>query len=252
MSHVDDVARGWRSLLLSREPAFFDDAVVPRSRQLVYRDLVRNTLGDVLRRACPHARRLAGEDVFSRLIARFLDERAPTTRLLHAVAGEFTAWLATLPADALPDASFAELCHFEALEIDVTLSPTARQEPPSAGLIPDVDEAGIVVVDPSTRLCVYFHPVHRVTASTTAWPSPLSSPALLCCFQRAEDFAVVIVSPAVARILVAAGEGVSVGAALDRLAAEAAGSEAVFDRRRARADLTDLQRRGAVVGFRRP
>jgi hypothetical protein len=234
-------------LLLGRAGAPFDGA--DAARQRVYRDLVQSNLSGALRRACPHAIRLGGAAPFDDLVARFLDEQPPTTRLLRAVPGEFTAWLATLPAGDLPHPSFAELCHFEALEIDVTLAETAHDLGVVAGNV--VDAEAVVVVDPSARLAAYAHPVHRVTAQTTAWPAATTTPSIVLCFQRAEAFAVDVISPAVARVLVRSTDGAALGAILDELAAEAAASGAVFERGRVRADLVDLHRRGALVGFRR-
>jgi hypothetical protein len=247
MSHVDDVAGAWRALLLSREPVFFAGA--SPARQRVYRELVRTTLRGAIRRACPHARRLAGDDVFDGFVDRFLQDAPPTTRLLRDVAGQFTAWLSSLPEAGLPHASFGELCHFEALEIDVTLSPTAQDAPPTRALLAELADDAVAVVDPSTRLGVFRYPVHRVTSQTTSWPEPTSTPSFLLCFQRAEAFVVDVVSPAVARVVVMAAEGQPVGAALDVLATEARAAHIDFDRRRVRADLVDLQRRGALVGF---
>lgn len=251
MSHVDDVAAAWRALLLAREPTFFAATNAPPARQRVYRELVRNNLGGALRRACPHARRLAGDVAFDVFVDRFLAEQPPTTRLLRDVAGQFAAWLATLPEDTLPHPSFAELCHFEALEVDVTLSPTTRDAPPETAVVADVADDVGVVIDPSTRLCVYRHPVHRVTTTTPSWPQPSSSPSFLLCFQRAEAFVVEAVSPALARVVMMSSEGRTVGASLDVLAAEATTAGVAFDRRRVRADLVDLQRKGALVGFAR-
>jgi hypothetical protein len=249
MSHVDDVAAAWRALLLSPEPVYLEGPQAPHRRQRVYRALVRSTLGGAVRRACPHARRLAGDDVFDRFVDRFLAEQPPTTRQLHWVAGQFAAWLSTLPGSDLPHPSFAELCHFEALEIDVTMSSTCREIPPTQRAVSDLAEDLIVVADPSTRLAVYRHPVHRVTPTTPSWPAPSEAPSFILCFQRAEAFVVEAVSAAVARVVVMSGEGVAIGAALDVLGAEAEAADVVFDRARVRADLVDLQRRGALVGF---
>lgn len=249
MSHVDDTAAAWRALLLSREPAYFEATAAPPARQRVYRALVRNNLGGAIRRACPHARRLAGDDVFGGFVDRFLAEQPPTTRLLREVAGQFAAWTSTLPASDLPHPSFAELCQFEALEIDVTLSPTSRDAPSGQAIVADIADDRVVVIDPSTRLGAYRHPVHRVTKATTSWPALSSTPTFVLCFQQAENFVADVVSPAIARVIVMSVDGRTVGASLDVLAVEAAAAGIAFDRRRVRADLVDLQRRGALVGF---
>jgi hypothetical protein len=251
MSHIDDVARAWRQLLCDETPTFFQGSHAPRKRQQVYRDLVRRNLASAIGRACPHARRLAGEATFDGLITRFLAESPPTTRRMREVPWQFSTWLASLPAGNLPHPCFVELVHFETLEIDVTLSPTARDRASAPDVIPDVDEAAVVVVDPSTRLCACLYPVHRVTSSSTSWPLAAPAPLFLCCFQRADAFVVDVVSPAVARVLVGSTENQALGTSLDALAEEAAATGVLFERGRVRADLVDLQRRGALVGFRR-
>ncbi len=262
MSHVDDVARAWRALVLGGAPAFLGGPEgtpdAPLARQQVYRRLVRNNLVGVVTRACPHARRLAGEDVFAAVVDRWLDEQPPTTRLVRDVPLQFAAWLAAWPAPQLPHPAFAELCHFESLEIDVTLAETARQRGDVVdplvvgGAGGGVDERAVVVLDPAARLAVYAHPVHRVTATTTQWPTPTSTPSILLCFQQAEAFVVAPLSPALARVLVQSADGVALGLALDDVAAEAASGGVAFDRARVRADLVDLYLRGAVAGIRRP
>jgi hypothetical protein len=251
VSHVDDVARAWRALLFAPTPVALHGVGPPSAREIVYRDLVRRTLAGTIRRACPHARRIAGEDAFDRLLARAFAEAPPTTPFLHGVPGQYTAWLQTLPVADLPHPAFAELCHYEALEVEVTLATIAREEPPNPPTAADIDDGVVVVIDPSTRLCAYRYPVHRVTSATTTWPAMSSTPVFLCCFQRAEVFTTEVVSPAVARTLVLAADGVTVGAALAQLADEARSLRTTFDGRRVRADLVDLQRRGALVGFRR-
>ncbi len=231
-----------RALLLGREPTWL--AGVDRRRQRVYRDLVRSNLLNTIERACPHARRLHRAD-FDDVAARFLAEAPPTTRLVRDVPAQFTAWLmqqepATLPSSARSGA-FGELCHFEALEIEVTMSETGRHQ--TAGAV--VDDA-VFLLDPSARLALYRHPVHRVTSTTTALPAAAAQPVVLLCFQRAEQFVVDVVSPAVAKLLVCFSQGQTLGAGLGVLRAEAAAAGTVVDVARVRADLVDLRWRGAL------
>ncbi|MDP2340376.1 MAG: putative DNA-binding domain-containing protein [Deltaproteobacteria bacterium] len=233
------IEAGFRALLLNREPKLFDG--VDEARQRVYRDLVRNSLLGTLRRACPHAIRLQGA-LFDQLAARFLEEAPPTTRLVRDVPGQFTAWLmqeaTTSTSTVLP--AFAELCHFEALEIEVTLSETAAH--PLAPL----DDDAVPLLDPSARLAIYRYPVHRVTSSSTALPEVSPAPVVLLCFQRAEQFVVVGLSPAVAKLLMLVSQGQTLRAALMVLNDEATSASVEFDRGRVRSDVVDLQRRGAL------
>jgi hypothetical protein len=249
LSVVDDVARAWRALLLGDEPRFFSEPAASLDRQQVYRTLVRRTLSGAVQRACPHAWRLTGDAVFSSLLERCWAEAPPSTRRMHELAGQFAAWSQDVPPHELPHPAFSELCHFEALELEVTMAKTAQDLPTFGELVVDLDDVVVVVVDPSTRLCAYRHPVHRVTAATTDWPAASTAPTFLLCFQRDEAFVVDVVSPAVARLLVMSQDGVPVGLALRGLAATAASSNVAFDPERVRSDLVDLQRRGALAGF---
>ena len=83
MSTLDDVERGWRNLLLAREPTLMSGA--DEARQRVYRRLIRNNLSGSIKRGIPILRRVAGEERVDVLITRFLDEVAPKTRLVRYV-----------------------------------------------------------------------------------------------------------------------------------------------------------------------
>ena len=230
----------FRALLLQREPG---GAFANVARARVYRQLVRGSLLGTLRRACPHALRLHAQ-AFEELAARFLEESPPTTRLLRDVPGQFTAWLMQQdPSTTLPAAhsgAFAELCHYEALEIEVTLSETAQHP-----VTPLRDDA-VFQLDPSARLAIYRHPVQRVTSSSTALPAASSQPVVLLCFQRAEQLVVDVVSPALGKLLLLLGAGEALGPALQVLIEEGAAGGVVVDVDRLRAELVDLQCRGAL------
>ncbi len=238
-----DVEAGFKRLLLDERPAFFGDDAEGQKRQRVYRRLVRNNLMGTIDRACPHARRLAGDVAFDALVARWLSTSPPTTRLLRDVPGEFTAWLQQTQAQqptSTPHPSFAELCHFEALEIEVTLSEVSAH---AAG---PLDEARGLLLDASARLCVYAHPVHHVTSTTTTWPAASAAPVALLCFQRAELFAVQPLSLGVAKVLMLCADGRPLADAIAVVVDEGSAAGVIVDRGRIKADLVDLQRRGAL------
>lgn len=239
---LHDVEQGFRALLLGREPRFF--AGIEATRQRVYRDLVRTNLLGAVDRACPQARRLFPRE-FAELSARWLAESPPTTRFLWEVPAQFTAWLMGQPESSLPHAAFAELCHFEALEIEVTLSPSttaasASSSSSSTSSSPPFSAEAELTLDASARLAVYRHPVHHVTAQTTSLPSPSSSPTVLLCFQRQEVFAARVLSPAVAKVLVLTSQGARFGAAVAAVVAEAVAAGLVFDEGVLHADLGEL------------
>ncbi len=226
-------------------------AGVPADRQAVYRSLVRNNVRGTIRRACPHARRIVGDAAFDAVAERFLAEHPITTRLTRDIAAEFTQWLQTHETSlTLPSGhsagAFVELCHYEALEIEITLAECAPHVP---GRV--VDDATIVM-DPSARLAIYRHPVHRVTASTTTLPPPASQPVVILCFQRADEQVTDVISPALGKVLLGAAAGNSVGASVGAVVDEARAAGVDVDAALLRSQLVSLHRRGAISAFAAP
>jgi hypothetical protein len=246
MSALDDVERGWRNLLLAREPTLMSGA--DEARQRVYRRLVRNNLSGSIRRGIPILRKIAGEERVDALITRFLDEVAPKTRLVRFVPVEFAQWLmdsaSSLPPEELPHAAAGELAHWEALEIDVVMA--ADHEPRALSLSP-TDDAH-VEMHPSARLAAYRHAVHAMTTSTTAWPSASSEPYILLAWRHAERFTWSQLDGGTAKVLVETAGGATLGAAIAKVSASLAQGD-VLDVPRVKSSLVDLCRRGAITGF---
>ena len=239
-----DVEETFRALVLSREPRTFAD--VDEARQKVYRELVQNNLRGTIRRATPHALRLAGPEAYDALVGRFLDEVPIATRFTREIPGAFTAWLMSLPADELPHPAFGELCHFEAIEVEVILALTTPRRPSEP-----VDDATIVT-DSSARLCVYRHPVHKVGKTTSSWPQPLAAPTVLLVFQEAERFVVEPLSLVLGKVLLHAANGASIGAAIDAVVAEATAAGTIVLPARLKSELIGLHHRGAIAAFPYP
>jgi len=258
MSSLRDVEAGFRTLVMGTDDDVAAGGVfagVPAERQRVYRTLVRNSLRGSIRRSCPHAIRLAGDEAFDAVVDAFLAACPIQTRLTRDIPGEFTAWLMARASSSSSSSSpstsitssvaFAELCHFEALEIEVTMSETAPHVP--GGL-----EAGSrVEMDPSARLAIYRHPVQTVTARTTSLPAAGTQPTVLLCFQRAEGFEVEVISPALGKVLLGSAEG-SVGDAIAAVVTEGRAAGVAIDAGRLRSELVGLHRRGAIAGFPMP
>jgi hypothetical protein len=254
MSSLRDVEAGFRALIMGNDDGMASAVVfagVPAERQRVYRTLVRNSLRGSIRRSCPHAIRLAGDEAFDAVVDAFLAGCPIQTRLTRDIPGEFAAWLmarASQPPSPSSSTSitssvaFAELCHFEALEIDVTMSETAPH-------VPGALQAGSrVEMDPSTRLAIYRHPVQTVTSRSTSLPAAGAQPTVLLCFQRAEAFEVEVISPALGKVLLGSAEG-PVSAAIAAVVEEGRAAGVVIDAGRLRGDLVGLHRRGAIAGF---
>lgn len=243
MSHLLAVEAAFRALVFGDADSalvtdVFGDVDVTRRR--LYRELVQNNLHSVLRRACPHAVRLAGEAAFDVVIDRFLASQPVTVRFTREIPGAFTAWLMAQPSSSLPDPSFAELCHFEALEVEITL---AKRSP---HIVTPLRPGARLVIDDSARLAIYRHPVHRVTSSTSSWPAPSPLPSVLLCFQRDEVLVVEPLSLALGKVLLHAANGATVDDAVGAVVAEVG---AVVDVGTLRAQLVGLHHRGAIAHF---
>src|SRR5436190_12120017 len=97
-SGVRGVEEAFASLLFAQEETLPFDAEPVRQR--VYRRLVRGSLSSAIKRGCPHARRIAGEDVIDAHVARFLADHPIRTRLVRDIASEFGAFLDEHPGNA--------------------------------------------------------------------------------------------------------------------------------------------------------
>jgi hypothetical protein len=252
MSTLRDVEAGFRALTLGSDD---DEAIADRlwvgvsvDRLRAYRTLVRNNVRGTIRRACPHAVRLAGDKAFDAVVDAFLAGWPIQTRLTRDIPGEFTSWLMASTSPAGPVLSltssqaFAELCHFEALEIEVTLSETLPHLPGALGA------RSRLQMDPSTRLAIYSHPVQQVTRQSTALPSQAATPTVLLCFQQAERFEVESISAALGKVLLASVDGAVVDA-IAGVVEEGRVSGVVVDAGHLRSALVGLHRRGAIAGF---
>lgn len=254
MTRLAEVEAALRALTLGspdgHELAWPD---APRDRQQLVRSMVRRNLIGILERACPHARRIVGESAFGVVCDRFVSSGPLHTRLTREIPSAFASWLLREVPSPLALAStatredvgscFAELCHFETLEIEITLAltTTSHSGEPS-------DDA-FIEIDGSARLAVYRHPVHEVRTTTTALPAAATSPVVLLCFQRDEALRIEVIEPAVGKVLVAAAAGAPVGEAIARVCAEA--QDTAFDRDAIRQRLVHLHRLGAIAGFDR-
>lgn len=243
---LTDVEQAWRDLLLGEDGRLFADA--DPERQRVYRRLVRGNLFGTIRRAIPITRKILGEEAADALIARFLDEVGPKTRFVRQIATEWAEWLMTQPE--LPHPATAELAHWEVLEVDVALAPD--WEGPAFPRTPDED--GRIESHPSARLVAYRHPVHllnlRDTTSTSYPPvaGPGDEPFILLAWRAQERFLWQRLSAGTAKVLVETAQGKRLGEAFFAIEASLVPGDSL-DRRRVRADLVDLVRRGALVGF---
>jgi hypothetical protein len=235
---TSSVEAQFATLLFAQEESLPFDA--DPARQRVYRRLVRGSLSGAIRRAMPHARRIAGESVIDAHIARFLAEQPIQTRLVRMIASEFAAFLEQHPADA--PRALVELVQWEALEIPVSLAA-------DAAIVPgDPKDDARVEMHPSARLAAYAHPVHLVTRDTGALPSAREQPTILLAWREGERFTWRTLSGGAAKVLVELASDLPIARALDAVDAKSAPDDRL-DRALVKSTLVELNRRGAIARF---
>jgi hypothetical protein len=239
---LHDVEESWRALLLGSEERLMPD--VEPARQRVYRRLVRSNLMQNCRRAIPISRKLVGDDVVDGWIARFLDEQGPRTRLVRHIPSELAEWLLAQPVESLPHAAAAELVHWEVLEVEVALAPD--HEGPGYPRVPTPSSR--IETHPSARLAAYQHGVHALSSSSTHYPPRSPMPVILLAWRGGERFVWQRLMGGTAKVLVECAQGKTIGDAFVAVEQSLVDGD-VLERPRVMADLVDLCRRGAIVGF---
>lgn len=203
LERCDDVEGALRALLLDPDGPLLPG--VEPARQRALRRLVQNNLRGAVKRAIPHALRLAGPDATDALLTRFLHEAPPTTRFIREVPAAFARFVGALADAELPHPALRELVHWETVELEVLMAPDTA----------DVDAcASRWVPDPSARLVAYRHDVIAVNESTCAWPDAGVEPVFALCFRAADRVRTRRISSACARALGAIAEGAPVDAVL--------------------------------------
>lgn len=253
---LEEIEGSVRALLFSREPP--DVPGLDEEKQRLYRRLVRTTLSSVVKNAIPRAKALLGDEATDKLIASWLEQAPPTTRILRDVPEEFVTFCQSL--EDPPHPALAELVHWEVLEIQVTHAPDAE----GAALPSSLDEDAGVESHPSARLAAYLHPVHGLAkpsaaGATLEWPRPSREPSFLVAYRSGERFHWVAVPKLVAQVLLHTGAGLTLGEAFTALEKELQEAQAgetegaalrkKLDRGFVRSWLVNLQRRGALLGF---
>jgi hypothetical protein len=188
---------GW----LERSGIGGDDADAIREmgleRLLVYRDLVRRTLRDVLSTMLPRTLARLADDAFAEYFDRFLAERAPRTHYLRDVTREFVEFCVPLwRHDPSVAAYLVDLARHEALEFELaaredepkvaSASPhlDAADEPNSDGVALELDRPVQFI-----RACsvVHFdHAVHELDADVSNRALPQKRPTTLLGYRDAE------------------------------------------------------------------
>ena len=176
-----ELERGLQQWLLSRNPEPFD-GLDKRARR-VYRRLVRRSLIGAIRVSLPLTHRLLEGDQFTELVARWIEESPPTTRLYWRLPLEFSEWIRTSKIDDLPHPAVADLVHWEAVKIDVR---NARADGEEMELFDEPVPTSNAILDPSARLGIYRYPVYRMKRDAPSWPEPLPTPHFIVAYRRDE------------------------------------------------------------------
>jgi uncharacterized protein len=138
----------------------------------VYRDMARARIGTSMEESFTWLHAAVGSELFEVLVADFLANRPPTTWIFRDVAGQFVAYLASLPADKYAQLTLRliELAQYEWLRLQVAQS----ADIPRAGTteLPVAMDAALALA-PSVRLARFAHSVQNAPlGSTHVLPAP--------------------------------------------------------------------------------
>jgi hypothetical protein len=216
MTSTPQLDRDLHRLFFDREPLPSERLSPPQAglderAQQVYRRQVRSSIMGGVRLGIPITRRLLGEDPTDELIAAWLADAPPTTRLYWRLPMEFAAWLREQPD--LPHPALADVVHWETIEIEVlnAADPTTSD----LGSQPALDVH--IALDPSARLGIYHFPVFRMEREASTWPDALDAPRFVIAFRRDECLHWRLLSAPLAQLLARTTGGESIGEGLEFL-----------------------------------
>jgi uncharacterized protein len=218
-------------------------AGLPARRTALYRDLVFNNLCGFVDRCFPVCRGLLGEGRWRRLCRTFVRDWTLHTPWFREIPREFVRYLAEARiAQPLP-AWFAELAHYEWVELalDVSDAPVPAFDPAGDLL------ARQVVLNPALMNLAYAWPVHRIGPD---YRPRRKQPTQLLVYRVPEGEVCFSQTNAVtARLLALLAEGASTGRdAVARLAVELQHPEPERLQDFARQVLAELQVQGIILG----
>lgn len=151
---------------------------IPARRAKIYQELLFNNLRGFVDACFPVCRRLSGEESWERLARNFFRDWRSETPFFSEIPAEFISYVASEPVINTLPAWFAELAHYEWVELSVDL---ASDVVPSSSILPGNDSIlsgnSILRVNPTLRNLVYRWPVH--TISENHIPSQFSLTYLL-------------------------------------------------------------------------
>jgi hypothetical protein len=169
-----DHAKSMRRVCFDAKPSETDLQLLgSRERWLVYRDLVRKRLSNVIGSALPRTRGAIGESAFGRAVDEWFGTGGPKTRYLRHVPSELARFVIPIWQDT--EAPWvSDLARYEIAEWEV------RHAPPNR--IPEVDLAfdRRPVIATAVQVLRLAHPVHQK-------PTPQAGcdpdPTILCLYR---------------------------------------------------------------------
>lgn len=206
---------------------------------MTYRELARMSLLEPLEDVFPVLKSLLEEaGLWETCIQAFLDARVVRSSQYRDIAPAFLGWLAATSWGQERWPYLLELAHVEILEVLVARFPDSD---PPGNLHPDPGPSDFVVLDPATQVVTYRHAVHRVREEA---PVPEEIPTHLLAFRNREgETRLLELTPATSALLVQARIRTLAAAAAALDMPELAPALTLF---------RDLQRDGAIAGFRTP
>lgn len=147
---------------------------MPAARMEVYRGLIRNNLRALLASNFPVLRQIHADADWNRLVDAFVLEHRAHTPLFTEVGSEFVDYLQQRQQQHLDPPWFAELAHYEWVELALQISDaTAAAHDPQGDLL-----TGCPLLAPTAWPLAYRWPVHQIGPDNLP-QSPPSQPTLL-------------------------------------------------------------------------
>lgn len=193
---------GWRELLLNKEPKIFEG--IPGDRQLLYRKLVRASLLAPLTSQLSLTVKVAGAHRFGLWATQWLYQSPPKERIYWKLPVEFAMWFFEKAKEE--ERYFAELAHFEAMQLSCENASSSESPRFESGLRTD----DRIEFDPTCRLCIYRYPVYLVTESDTELRSPSPDPQFIVLFRSYEKVRWLHLGPQLAQLLGQLAQGAQI------------------------------------------
>lgn len=218
-------------------------------RLKIYRELFYNNVADTLASSFPVLRRISSDAAWHRRVRDFYARHRCTEPQFYRLAEEFLRFLHAGRGAHADDPPFLfELCHYEWVELALSVSPLELDAPGDGD---DLIE-GRVRVSPLAWLLVYEWPVHRIGPESLPRVKPLQPTYLLVNRDRRDEVRFLEVNAVTARLfnLLEQGHWRRGRDALRQLARELGHPQPQAVTREGERILRDLQARDILLGAR--